>query len=221
MKVFIVDYNGANKVSPYARMFQKNEWEICDNLWQADLIQFTGGEDVTPALYGQTKMNKTHTNPKRDAYELLCFMAGSSLYTPMAGICRGGQFLNVMCGGSMYQDVDGHIGSHEVVDHFIGKEDIKYVVTSTHHQMMIPGPNAMICATAARTTRRSTTDAAGVTSISHIKIDHSKFLPKDKDMEIIMYPDKKVLCFQPHPEFPNQEALANIYFDYVNLLMEV
>ena len=120
----------------------------------------------------------------------------------------------------MYQDVDGHIGSHEVVDYVVGKGETKYVVTSTHHQMMIPGPDVMICATAARTTRRSMIDGKGVTSISHIKIDHSKFPLKDKDMEIIMYPNQKVLCFQPHPEFPNQEALADTYFQYINLLME-
>src|SRR3546814_3238996 len=36
------------------------------------------------------------------------FAIARRMHKPMAGICRGGQFLNVMCGGSMIQHVEGH-----------------------------------------------------------------------------------------------------------------
>lgn len=102
--VFIVGHKDYDITS----MFLKQGWEISTNSEEADLLQFTGGEDVTPALYGEGKHPTTDNNPDRDAFE-------SDVYhyyidKPKAGICRGGQFLNVMngarCGNMLITTLD-------------------------------------------------------------------------------------------------------------------
>src|SRR3546814_10813812 len=120
-KVFIVG-GGAQ----YKAMFAKRGWEIVSDVWQADLVQFTGGADVTPALYGEKNTNSGNS-PARDIEEAGYFAIARRMHKPMAGSCRGGQFLNVMCGGSMLQHVEGHaIHGTPKLD----KSDIQ--VTSTH-----------------------------------------------------------------------------------------
>lgn len=126
-KVFIVGGGVA-----YAHMFIQYGWEIADSLWDADLVQFTGGADVTPALYGEKNI-ASGNSPRRDIEEAGYFAIARRMHKPMAGICRGGQFLNVMCGGSMIQDVDGH-AIHGT--HMLDVSGVK--VTSTHHQAMEP-----------------------------------------------------------------------------------
>jgi len=54
----------------------------------------------------------------------------------MVGICRGSQFLTVMSGGRLFQDVSGHaiMGTHLIKF----KDGSSLGITSTHHQMMNP-----------------------------------------------------------------------------------
>ena len=55
----------------------------------ADLIMFTGGEDVTPALYEEERGSYTHSSLKRDEYEAQFFNMAIKNNIPMIGICRG------------------------------------------------------------------------------------------------------------------------------------
>ena len=107
----------------------------------------------------------------------------------MAGICRGGQFLNVMNGGSMHQHIEGHTQSHYITL-YSGRE---IPVSSTHHQMMIPGCDGIVKAWADICTQQ--------------------------DAEVIIYPTSNCLCFQPHPEFFSTEHPCQEY--YFNVLSEV
>lgn len=116
----------------YLRMFTGRGWELTDSLINADLVQFTGGADVTPEIYGE-KNTRSHNSLDRDLREAGYFALALRMGIPMAGICRGGQFLNVMCGGKMIQHVEGH-GIHGTHTTAAGKN-----VTSTHHQAMLPG----------------------------------------------------------------------------------
>lgn len=71
-----------------------------------DGIIFTGGEAVDPRRYGEVNEGLCQTViPERDELELeaLQFCRGRGL--PVLGICRGMQFLNVMLGGKMLQDI--------------------------------------------------------------------------------------------------------------------
>ena len=211
-KVYIVDTMSVQ----YSTMFLKKGWEITRKMGDADLVQFTGGADVTPSFYNQHPHARTFCQEKRDEYEKLAFLAALKQGKPMAGICRGGQFLNIMCGGSMWQEVEGHQGKHEAV-YTTFRKQTKMEVTSTHHQMMIPRIN----------------DRKGymILMLAHLNKRKQKCSPLKKqfktitvdartpDMEALHYKKENCLCFQPHPEFANQSALAKLYFYYVEALL--
>lgn len=196
-KVFIVGGDGSIQ-----RMFEAYGWSTDCNRFDADLYQFTGGSDVAPHLYGEVMHRTTYCDPSRDFYEAGFFAVADRLAIPMAGICRGGQFLNVMNGGSMWQDVDGHAirGTHPLLDVTTGKT-IK--VTSTHHQMMIKAHHGCLIAYANEAQRKES-----------MKKDQTDY---GKDTEVVFYPHSKSLCFQPHPEYvqPGHEC-ADYYFELLN-----
>jgi hypothetical protein len=189
MKVFIINGN-----YQYQSMFVKAGWDITDDFFKADLIQFTGGEDVTPEIYGEINTN-SHNNFNRDLIEAGYFALAIRCNKPMAGICRGGQFLNVMCGGKMIQHVEGHAihGTHEIVTN-----DAELIqVTSTHHQMMVP--------------EKYSAELVAWGNIVHKADD--KFHPdyEEYDSEVLYF-NENCLCFQPHPEFPGYEDCTAFYF---------
>lgn len=153
-----------------------------------DLAQFTGGEDVSPSYYGEKPISVTPYDLNRDKDEEYIFNILKSYNINMVGICRGGQFLNVMNGGKLWQDVNNHTlnTTHEIIDNRT-REVIR--VTSTHHQMMRCNICAEVIATA---------ELATIKSNEYITISKdSGFI----DNEVLWYEDTKCLCFQPHPEF--------------------
>lgn len=89
-------------------MFREAGWDITRDFNNADLLCFTGGEDVNPALYGEPCHPYTGFNKQRDAVEKQIFHHAIHEGIPCVGICRGGQFLNVMHGGKLWQHVHGH-----------------------------------------------------------------------------------------------------------------
>lgn len=123
---------------------------------RCDGFLFTGGHDVDPALYQETKQPYCQEIcPERDRLEGWVLQEALGQDKPVFGICRGLQFLNVATGGSLYQDIpaqragtdsDFHNqappysrGVHRVfverdspLHTILGKEEI--VVNSLHHQ---------------------------------------------------------------------------------------
>lgn len=199
-KVYIVgnDYGIAN-------MFLQHGWTIVDYIDEnIDLIQFTGGEDVDPSYYKEAKHPRTYSNPRRDAAEAAVFNEWKGK-VPMAGICRGGQFLNVMNGGKMWQHVNNHAigGTHDAFCHIT---ETVYAVTSTHHQMMRPARHAKILLTAELATTKETAEEV----VEGLGID----------TEAVYYPDTMSLCFQPHPEYVSiNHECRNLYFDYLDRIL--
>ena len=100
---------------------------------KADLVIFTGGEDVNPALYNAKPHQLTRFNEARDEREIELYRQCLEEGIPMLGICRGAQFLHVMNGGVLYQHVDGHNTAHNIYD--INKQEHIAPVSSVHHQM--------------------------------------------------------------------------------------
>ncbi len=205
--VFIVKPR-MDECTDYVDMFAAQGWEETDSIILADLIQFVGGHDVSPYLYGQIRHKTTHFNLARDKREIAVFALGVQYQLPMAGICRGGQFLNVMCGGSMWQNVDGHAEGrkHDVKDTV---NDETFSATSTHHQMMIEGPKAELLGIANECTRKEKMGISGMISAYRSKSGDGW------DNEIIYYSNPNALCFQPHPEFAGVGDLRDRYFYYI------
>ncbi len=206
MKVFIVgaDYS-------MEKMFAKRGWGIVKDIEDADLVQFTGGSDVSPRLYSEYKHPRTFNSPKRDAEEEAVFKYCTAGNIPMAGICRGGQFLNVMSGGKMYQDVRGHglNGTHACLDLTSGRT---IMVTSTHHQMMRVGIGGTLLA-AIDNIGMNKQYMLDETTVAENNGDHI-------DVEAVFYRDTKSLCFQPHPEFDRAPTeCTDLYFKYINMYL--
>jgi putative glutamine amidotransferase len=72
-----------------------------------DGFLFTGGHDVSPALYGEAKLPVCdEVCAPRDEMETLLFeKAVLERDKPAFGICRGIQFFNAVLGGTLYQDL--------------------------------------------------------------------------------------------------------------------
>ncbi len=190
----------------FDRMFVHQGWRITNDLISANLVQFTGGSDVSPSFYGEGPHPKTHSNLIRDKRERIIFNIALKNNIPMAGICRGGQFLNVMNGGRMWQDVNNHtnVGIHKCVDTDSGEA---FQATSTHHQLMNPHKSGRILAIAKEATRKERIGRAGQV----ITLMGSQ----GQDVEVLFYLKSKSLCFQPHPEFGGNDDLKDRYFNYI------
>lgn len=196
-KVFVV---GGDRMIETMFSTRGSEYSVLygDAFEKPDLVVFTGGADVSPEFYNEKRLSVTYPDMNRDTREQKVF--DKYLDTPKVGICRGGQFLNVMSGGAMWQDVNNHGGNHDVIDLLLDKKPL--IVSSTHHQMMIPAKSGDVVAVTKRATRYVS----------------AKDRPEPKfDTEVVWYGDTKSLCFQPHPEYP-YESLKDCRTYFFKLL---
>ncbi|MGA4843028.1 gamma-glutamyl-gamma-aminobutyrate hydrolase family protein [Streptomyces sp. G45] len=77
-----------------------------------DGLVVSGGPDVAPERYGAVREERTGPPAReRDAWELALIEAALATDTPLLGICRGMQLLNVALGGTLVQHLDGHTES--------------------------------------------------------------------------------------------------------------
>ncbi|MEI2688790.1 MAG: gamma-glutamyl-gamma-aminobutyrate hydrolase family protein [Anaerolineae bacterium] len=71
-----------------------------------DGIFLPGGEDMDPAQYDEQHHEMLGaTDPERDRTEMLLGRWALEDSKPLMAICRGAQVLNVIQGGSLYQDI--------------------------------------------------------------------------------------------------------------------
>ncbi|MDO4432801.1 MAG: gamma-glutamyl-gamma-aminobutyrate hydrolase family protein [Aerococcaceae bacterium] len=71
-----------------------------------DGLLLTGGQDVSPSLYNEEpRLTLGETLPERDAIEVKLIEATLQQNKPLLGVCRGMQLINVVLGGSLYQDL--------------------------------------------------------------------------------------------------------------------
>ena len=71
-----------------------------------DGFLFTGGQDVSPELYGENPRQVCgEICEKRDAFEQRLFAQALEQDKPMLGICRGIQFFNACLCGTLYQNL--------------------------------------------------------------------------------------------------------------------
>jgi len=69
-----------------------------------DGVLFSGGNDLNPAFYGQSRHPKAiPIDPARERFELALLAEVDRLRTPVLGICLGAQLMNVHRGGSLLQ----------------------------------------------------------------------------------------------------------------------
>ena len=80
-KVFVV-----GPAKSYSKWIKNHE--LTDKIEEADIVMFTGGEDVDPSLYGAQPHPTTYSNIQRDLAEKSIF---EQVRTDQlcVGICRG------------------------------------------------------------------------------------------------------------------------------------
>ena len=101
-------------------------------------LLLTGGEDLLPEHYGLTGTEHVgDTDPDRDAFEMALFVAARSNRVPVLAICRGFQLVNVVLGGTLWQDLPAQRPSD--LDHDKGSEWHE----RTHHVRVLPGSRAL------------------------------------------------------------------------------
>lgn len=172
---------------------------------EAQVIVFNGGADIGTSIYGEEPIHSSipHRPSERDKYEIDRFNEFKNPSVLKVGICRGAQLLNCLNGGTLWQDVNNHGQSHDMVVITTG-ETIR--VTSTHHQMMRPHSSGQILAVADVATRK-VADKANFPGIRHDD-DH-------RDTEIVWYPATSTLCIQGHPEYVPNSQFADFSTDLI------
>ena len=203
LKVYVV-----GDQTDYANFITK-DYLLVKTMDEADIIIFTGGEDVCPEVYGEPSGAFTSSNLERDEYESSEFGNAKKLNRLIVGICRGAQFLTTMNNGRLIQHVTNHAsGPHKI---FIPTENRHIQITSTHHQMMWPynlkeNDYSIIAY------------ADGLSSKYLDGFDEDKALPENfVEPEIVYYPKTNCLCIQGHPEYMDKKSDA---VKFINLLVD-
>jgi putative glutamine amidotransferase len=84
-----------------------------------DGLFLPGGEDIDPGNYGAERHPQLGAPDKeRDRTELLLTRWALETGMPVLGVCRGIQVINVVCGGTLYQDIHSQRPDLEKHDYF-------------------------------------------------------------------------------------------------------
>ncbi len=96
-----------------------------------DGLVVAGGRDINPLCYGQQADSHTGTpHTDLDASDLALLRNAREMGIPTLGICRGAQALNVMCGGTLDQDISGKRAFHPTLPElFEDRAEYRHMVT--------------------------------------------------------------------------------------------
>lgn len=112
-----------------------------DDIKKANMIIFTGGEDINPEIYGQ-KPTHSYFNIRRDAVEITIYKKAIEYNVPkIVGVCRGHQLICALSGGILFQDIKIETGENHEERHRLNflngggiVKDCFNCVNSLHHQ---------------------------------------------------------------------------------------
>ncbi|MEM1441413.1 MAG: gamma-glutamyl-gamma-aminobutyrate hydrolase family protein [Verrucomicrobiota bacterium] len=121
--------------------------KIDDYLELLDGLLMPGGADIPPSEYGE-EPHETVEVLDDDRYQFEKALGTAWIKKtdkPLFGICLGGQWINVLSGGSLIQDIPSELGTvHRDTDHLIELEEDSRLagifgvtsleVNSSHHQ---------------------------------------------------------------------------------------
>jgi len=172
--------------------------EICDG------ILITGGQDVNPEYYHeQVKPTCGIINDIRDAQDRYLIMHAVNANKPLLGICRGEQMMNVVYGGTMYQDLLTEFDSK--ISHRMNKPYDQAI-----HNVAISGPLEKLFKTG----------LLGVNSLHHQAVkDMSPMfeimaVAEDGLVEGIYMPSRSFIWgLQWHPEFMYHKQEGKLIFE--------
>lgn len=163
--------------------------DIVSHMEDADLVVFTGGEDVSPKLYDEPIGKFTYFNWHRDVHERNEWQRATELGKHIIGICRGSQLSCVLSGGRLVQHQENPNYIHDITT----REGKAFPISSTHHQAQYPYDMDK--------------DAYSIQALAlprqsdiHLDGNGKEMLDKYGEVEICYYPKTKALGIQGHPE---------------------
>ncbi|HZY18794.1 MAG TPA: gamma-glutamyl-gamma-aminobutyrate hydrolase family protein [Ramlibacter sp.] len=112
--------------------------DIPDLLPLVDGVLLTGSpSNVEATHYGGTRLETDLIDPRRDALTMNLVRAALAGGTPLFGVCRGLQEMNVALGGTLYQRVHAEQG---LMDHREPEgEDLEKQFAERHEVLLAPG----------------------------------------------------------------------------------
>jgi putative glutamine amidotransferase len=154
-------------------------------------LVLTGGSDVDPQLYGESRQAETDLpDPERDALESSLVEEALAHDLPILAICRGLQILNVSQGGTLIQHLDP-LHRHERTD--VGRELPVHPVTIQADTLL-----SNISGTA--TWQVNSRHHQAVRTVAR-NLRVTAFDPEDRTIEALEHPGRRfVLAVQWHPE---------------------
>jgi gamma-glutamyl-gamma-aminobutyrate hydrolase PuuD len=157
---------------------------------EADIVVFSGGADVNPALYGQRPLRESSWHVERDDEEVAVYVEATERNKILFGICRGAQFIHVMNGGQLWQHVEGHGGTQHLITDI--EDNFELVANSIHHQMLMENEDIEIAAVCTnQVSRKFYCD-----SMSEELFDNETLI----EIEAGYYADDRSFFVQGHPE---------------------
>ena len=91
---------------PFIIPFNEDLESIREMVGHVDGVILSGGHDVNPYNYGEDPLLKIgEVFPERDVFDMEIYKTAVKFNKPVFGICRGFQIINVVNGGSLYQDL--------------------------------------------------------------------------------------------------------------------
>lgn len=207
VKVWIQGTCFAGSIRTMLAMNKDYNFRPADSIATADMILYTGGADVNPFLYGERKLDCTYADTRQDRADGDAYLEGKKHGILHVGICRGAQILNVLNGGTMWQDVSNHAGQPHLVEDVISKKT--FLVSSMHHQGIILNPKAKLLAFCEEADRKIS--ATGGWSAKSGK--------PSIDVEAFWYPETRSLGVQWHPEVGPKDCV-DLFFSYVTKYLD-
>lgn len=210
IKVFVVGYG-----TGYASWI--HDKQLVNDIEDADVIVFTGGQDINPAIYGCKKHSTTYFTPTRDDFELSAY-AQVRPNQVCYGACRGAQLGAAINGAILVQDIENHwcSGNHEI-SRFLGESDLpeELSVPSLHHQMVYPYDLP-----------KEDYDLLYVSKVNRSPYYHGDGITDEKILKIKEFGEPEVMVFhrpgkpvffgvQGHPEMLSADHPTNVVFNKI------
>lgn len=111
--------------------------DVADLLPAVDGVLLTGSpSNVEATRFGAAALATDLLDPRRDALTMALVPAAIAGATPLFGVCRGLQEMNVALGGSLYQQVHAQAG---MMDHREPEGDLDAQFATRHQVLLAPG----------------------------------------------------------------------------------
>ena len=158
-----------------------------------DGLLITGGQDVSPAVYGSEDEGFCECEPEEyDETDILLYTAFRDLGKPVFGICRGIQLINAAEGGTLIQDIPSETGT----GHNQRKAEPDQITDGTLHSVTCV-PNTRMHQTFGKVTRVNSyhhqavdTPAPGFTVSAYAPDGIIEAIEKDRIFAVQWHPER-------------------------------